>query len=68
MKGTSGTLSGLVENTQYTIAVQAMTGDGRKSAVNSEVSVLTHAAGKPFNKHIKDKILRCTVGTIHPLF
>ena len=46
VKGTSGTLSGLVENTPYAITVQAMTGNGRKSAVSGEVSVITHAAGK----------------------
>ena len=48
VKGTSGTLNGLVENTPYAITVQAMTGDGRKSAVSSEVSVITHAAGKSY--------------------
>ena len=48
VKGTNGTLSGLVENTPYAITVQAMTEDGRKSAGSSEVSVLTHAAGKSY--------------------
>ena len=46
VKGTSGTLSSLIENTPYAITVQAMTGDGRKNAVSSEVSVITHPAGK----------------------
>ena len=48
VKGTSGTLSGLVENTPYAITVQAMTGDSRKITLNGEVSVITHAAGKSF--------------------
>ena len=48
VKGTSGTLSSLVENTSYAITVQAMTGDSRKNAVSSEVSIITHAAGKSF--------------------
>ena len=48
MKGTSGTLSGLIENNLYSITVQAVTEDGRKSAGSSEVSVLTHAAGKSY--------------------
>ena len=48
VKGTSGTLSGLEENIPYAITVQAMTEDGRKSAVSSEVSVRTHAAGKSY--------------------
>ena len=46
VKGTSGTLSGLVDNTPYAITVQAMSGDSRKNAVSSEVSIITHAAGK----------------------
>ena len=46
VKGTSGTLSGLVENTLYGITIQAMTGNNRKSAISSEVSVITHANGK----------------------
>ena len=48
VKGTSGTLSGLVENTPYAITVQAITGDSRNNAVSSEVSVKTQAAGKSF--------------------
>ena len=48
VKGTNGTLSGLLENTPYAITVQAMTGDSRKSAVSSEVSVITHTAGKSY--------------------
>ena len=48
VKGTSGTLSGLEESTPYVITVQAMTGDNRKSAVSSKVSVITHAAGKSY--------------------
>ena len=48
VKCTSATLSGLVENTRYAITVQAMTGDSRRSAVSSEVSVTTHAAGKSY--------------------
>ena len=48
VKGTSGTLSSLVENTSYAITVQAMTGDSRKNAVSGEVSIITHAAGKSF--------------------
>ena len=46
VKDTIGTLSGLVENTSYAIIVQAITEDDRKNAVSSEVSVITHAAGK----------------------
>ena len=46
VKGTRGTLIGLVENTPYAITVQAMAGNNRKSAVSSEVSLITHAAGK----------------------
>ena len=52
VKGTSGTLSGLVENTLYAITVQAMTQNSRKSAVSSEVSVITHAAGKSYYMYI----------------
>ena len=48
VKGTTGTLSGLVENTPYAITVQAMIADSEMSAVSSEVSVITHAAGKSF--------------------
>ena len=48
VKGTSVTLSGLEENTPYAITIQAMTGDSRKSAVSSEVSVIIHAAGKSY--------------------
>ena len=48
VKGTSSTLCGLVENTSYAITVQAITGDSRKNAVSSEVSVKTQAAGKLF--------------------
>ena len=46
VKDTIGTLSGLVENTPYAITVQAITEDDRKNAVSSEVSVITHTAGK----------------------
>ena len=53
VKGTSGTLSGLEESTPYAITVQAMTGDNRKSAVSSKVSVITHAAGKSYTYIIK---------------
>ena len=64
VKGTSGTLSGLVENTPYAITVQAMTGNSRKSALSSEVSVMTHAAGKSYNYIIKIRKLN----TITPQF
>ena len=37
-------------STPYAIAVQATASDGRKNALRSEVSVITHAAGKSFNK------------------
>ena len=53
VKGTSGILSGLEESTPYAINVQAMTGDNRKSAVSSKVSVITHAAGKSYTYIIK---------------
>ena len=48
VKGTSGILSGLMENTSYAVTVQAKNSYGRKIAVSSEVSVITHAAGKSF--------------------
>ena len=53
VQGTSVTLSGLVENTPYAITVQAMTGDSRRSALSSQVSVITHAAGKSYTCIIK---------------
>ena len=43
---TSHTLTNLERNTPITITVQATTSDGRKSALSSEVTVITHAAGK----------------------
>ena len=43
---TSYTLKNLERNTPITITVQATTSDGRKSALSSEVTVITHAAGK----------------------
>ena len=46
---TSYTLKNLERNTPITITVQATTGDGRKSALSSEVTVITHAAGKSHN-------------------
>ena len=46
VKGTTGTLSGLVENTPYAISVHAMTGDSRDIVASTEVSVITLAAGK----------------------
>ena len=46
VKGGSSTLTGLAENSPYTITIQATNCDGRKSAFSSEVSVTTHAAGK----------------------
>ena len=52
VKGTSGTLSDLVENTPYAITVQAMTEDSR-SAFSSQVSIITHAAGKSYMYIIK---------------
>ena len=47
---TSVMLKNLEGSTPYVITVQATASDGRKSAVSSEVSVITHAAGKSFNK------------------
>ena len=44
------TLKNLEGSSSYIITVQATASDGRKSAVSSEVSVITHAAGKSFNK------------------
>ena len=43
---TSHTLKNLERNIPITFTVQATTSDGRKSAVSSEVTVITHAAGK----------------------
>ena len=57
VKGTSGIVSGLVENTPYAITVQAISGDSRKNTVSSEVSVTTHAAGKSFTKYINGNIM-----------
>ena len=44
------TLKYLEGSTPYIITVQATASDGRKSAVSSELSVITHAAGKSFSK------------------
>ena len=52
---TSFTLKYLEGSTPYIITVQATASDGRKSAVSSEVSVITHAAGKSFKKISKMK-------------
>ena len=46
---TSVMFKNLEGSTPYVISVQATASDGRKSAVSSEVSVITHAAGKPFS-------------------
>ena len=43
---TSHTLKNLERNIPITFTVQATTSDGRKSALSSEVTVTTHAAGK----------------------
>ena len=43
---TSHTLTNLERNIPITFTVQATTRDGRKSALSSEVTVITHAAGK----------------------
>ena len=43
---TNHTLKNLEGNTPYIITVQATTSDGRKTALSTEVSVTTHAAGK----------------------
>ena len=42
------TLTNLVASTFYDIIVQATTSDGRKSALSSEVSIRTPAAGKSY--------------------
>ena len=46
---TSHTLKNLEGNTPYIITVQATTSHGRKSDISSEVSVITHAAGKLYS-------------------
>ena len=43
---TSHTLKYLESKTPYTITLQATTSDGRRSALSSELLVITHAAGK----------------------
>ena len=43
---TSHTLTNLQQNTQYTISVQANSGDNRMSVKSNEVSVTTYADGK----------------------
>ena len=50
---TSHTLEHLESNTPYTLTVQATTSDGRKSVLSSEMSVITHAAGKSHSYIIK---------------
>ena len=45
---TSHILEHLEGSTQYNITVQATTSSSRKSAISSEVSVVTHAAGKSY--------------------
>ena len=50
---TSHTLKNLERNTPITITVQATTSDGRKSVLSSEVTVITHAAGKSHSYIIK---------------
>ena len=49
------TLTNLEGNTPYIITVQATASDSRKSALSSEVSLVTHAAGKS-NTYIHNKI------------
>ena len=51
VKGGSNTchiLTNLEGNTPYIITVQATANDSRKSALSSEVSLVTHAAGKSY--------------------
>ena len=55
VKGTCHTLTNLEGNTPYIITVQATASDSRKSALSSEVSLVTHAAGKSYT-YIHDKI------------
>ena len=45
---TNYTLKNLEGNTPYIITVQATASDGRKTALSTEVSVITHAAGKSY--------------------
>ena len=45
---TCHTLINLEGNTPYIITVQAIVGDSRKSALSSEVSLVTPAAGKSY--------------------
>ena len=45
---TCHTLTNLEGNTPYIITVQATASDSRKSALSSEVSLVTHAAGKSY--------------------
>ena len=45
---TCHTLNNLEGNTPYIITVQATAGDSRKSALSSEVPLVTHAAGKSY--------------------
>ena len=64
VKGGSSTLTGLVESFLYTITVQAINSDGRKSAFSSEVSVTTHAAGKSNIKSNKLEEMKCYNSTV----
>ena len=52
---TCHTLTNLEGNTPYIITVQATASDSRKSALSSEVSLVTHAAGKSYT-YILNKI------------
>ena len=52
---TCHTLTNLEGNTPYIITVQATASDSRKSALSSEVSLVTHAAGKSYT-YIHKKI------------
>ena len=45
---TCHTLINLECNTHYIITVQAIVSDSRKSALSSEVSLVTHVAGKSY--------------------
>ena len=49
------TLTNLEGNTPYIITVQATASDSRKSALSSEVTLVTHAAGKSYT-YIHNKI------------
>ena len=53
----SYTLKNLERNTSIIITVQATTSDGRKSAVSSEVTVITHVAGK-LHSYIHKNIIK----------